>query len=218
MRQLENAIIYDVPGFDSPTKIHIRQTEERLKAADAIILVTNVGTNPSLQGTTLGVITKNTDEDGIALKDKLFVFGNQIDRVNDEADIQGNEKILVNDVEKYKIGERKRVFIGSAYKYLSEHGIIETVKLKHNVDAGVDQIRQALIEYYQTERFHILKRKIDTNHKMMQSRLDEILKGLDLDETVSQDSEQAKITKTAYKTIEESLEWELQKLRDDLKK
>lgn len=218
LRQLENAIIYDVPGFDSPTKIHIRQTEERLKAADAIILVTNVGTNPSLQGTTLGVITKNTDEDGIALKDKLFVFGNQIDRVNDEADIQGNEKILVNDVEKYKIGERKRVFIGSAYKYLSEHGIIETVKLKHNVDAGVDQIRQALIEYYQTERFHILKRKIDTNHKMMQSRLDEILKGLDLDETVSQDSEQAKITKTAYKTIEESLEWELQKLRDDLKK
>ena len=75
LNQIETAIIYDVPGFDSPTKLHMRQTEERLKNADAIILVTNAGTNPSIQGTSLSVITKNTDSDGIALKDKLFVFG-----------------------------------------------------------------------------------------------------------------------------------------------
>ena len=64
LKQLDTAIIYDVPGFDSPTKIHIRQTEERLKQADAIILVTNVGRNPSIQGTSLSVINKNADEDG----------------------------------------------------------------------------------------------------------------------------------------------------------
>lgn len=217
LKQLENAIIYDVPGFDSPTKIHMRQTEERLKAADAIILVTNVGTNPSLQGTTLSVITKNTDEDGIHLKDKLFVFGNQLDRVNNDVDIQGNTLILQGDVEKYKIGERKRVFTGSAYKYLSENGIVEAGKFKHEVNANVDEIRQALIDYYQTERFYILKRKVDTNHKIMQAKLAEIVANLDPNEVVSQDSEQAKITKAAYKAVEERLEWELQKLRDDLK-
>jgi len=31
LKKLKNAIIYDVPGFDSPTKIHERQTLERLK-------------------------------------------------------------------------------------------------------------------------------------------------------------------------------------------
>ena len=90
LNQIETAIIYDVPGFDSPTKLHIRQTEERLKNADAIILVTNAGTNPSIQGTSLSVIKNNTDSDGIALKDKLFVFGNQIDRVNNPEQLIGN--------------------------------------------------------------------------------------------------------------------------------
>ena len=41
LKAMENAIIYDVPGFDSPTQLHTRQTEERLKSADVIILVTN---------------------------------------------------------------------------------------------------------------------------------------------------------------------------------
>lgn len=218
LKQLDNAIIYDVPGFDSPTKIHIRQTEERLKAADAIILVTNVGTNPSLQGTTLSVITKNTDEDGIALRDKLFVFGNQLDRVNNEEHLQGNTNILINDVEKYKIGERKRIFTGSAFKYLSDEKIIPEVKLRHNIDSGIDNIRTALIQYYQTERFEILKRKVDTNNKLMQATLEDILKNSDFDENFSQTSEQAKITKSAYNTTEKSLKWELQKLRDELKK
>lgn len=217
LKQLENAIIYDVPGFDSPTKIHIRQTEERLKAADAIILVTNVGTNPSLQGTTLGVITKNTDEDGIKLSEKLFVFGNQLDRVNEEAHIQGNARILEGDVIKYNIGVRNRVFTGSAYKYLSEHGIIQPVKLKHEVDSGIDQIREALTAYYQTDRFQLLKRKINDNNQKLQAKLQEVLDSLDLSEVVSQDSEQAKITKTAYKAVEENLKEELQKLRDTLK-
>ncbi|MDH0032501.1 MULTISPECIES: dynamin family protein [unclassified Acinetobacter] len=218
LKQLENAIIYDVPGFDSPTKIHMRQTEQRLKAADAIILVTNVGTNPSLQGTTLSVITKNTDEDGIALKDKLFVFGNQLDRVNDESHLQGNTNILISDVEKYKIGERKRVFTGSAYKYLSDEQIIPEAKLRHNIDSGIDHIREALIQYYQTERFEILKRKVDTNHKLMQGILEDITKHSQFDENFSHTSEQAKITKNAYSVTEDKLKWELQSLRDYLKK
>ena len=39
--KLSDMVIYDVPGFDSPTELHKRQTEEMLKEADAIILVTN---------------------------------------------------------------------------------------------------------------------------------------------------------------------------------
>lgn len=218
LKELANAIIYDVPGFDSPTKLHIRQTEERLKAADAIILVTNVGTNPSLQGTTLSVITKNTDEDGIALKEKLFVFGNQLDRVNNEADLTGNTDILIGDVEKYKIGERKRVFTGSAYQYLLNENLIDKScsDLIHTIPAKISEIRQSLIEYYQTERFELLKKKIANNYYALELVLSDVL-GTEFNENFSQDSEQAKITKSAYSKIEKNLIWELKKLIDDLK-
>lgn len=218
LKGLDNAIIYDVPGFDSPTKIHMRQTEERLKAADAIILVTNVGTNPSLQGTTLSVITKNTDEDGIALKDKLFVFGNQLDRVNDDSQLHGNTEILISDVEKYKIGERKRVFTGSAQKYLSDENIIPKGHFRYEVPSRIDDIRNELINYYQTERFDILKSKVNTNWKLTQSIFDEILSESNFDENFSEVTEQAKITKSAYREAEENLRISLKKLQDKLKK
>lgn len=187
LKAMENAIIYDVPGFDSPTQLHTRQTEERLKSADVIILVTNAGRNPSIQGTSLNIITKNTDEDGIELKDKLFVFGNQIDLVNKTADILGNRTILVNDVKRYQIGEEKRVFTGSALKYLVENSIIDDNEYSCNFDisSGISEIRESLVEYYQTERFDILKRKIDSNRseikkiftEMYQQSADSILNG-----------------------------------------
>ncbi len=218
LKGLDNAIVYDVPGFDSPTKIHMRQTEERLKSADAIILVTNVGTNPSLQGTTLSVITKNTDEDGIALRDKLFVFGNQLDRVNDASQLKGNVDILISDVEKYKIGERKRVFSGSAYKYLSDEKIISKAEFRFDIESGIDDIRNALIKYYETERFEILKRKIDTNHKLMQAVFDDVLDGINFDENFSEGTEQTKIAKSAYREVEYNLQLSLKKLQDKFKK
>lgn len=218
LRELDTAIVYDVPGFDSPTTIHMRQTEERLKAADAIILVTNVGTNPSLQGTTLSVITKNTDEDGIALKDKLFVFGNQIDRVNDDKQVQGNTEILISDVEKYKIGERRRVFTGSAQKYLFDEQIDLRFPITRDIDSNVEKIRHALIHYYETERFDILKRKIETNNRQMLNTLKAVLESSNFDPNFSENSEQSKITKSAYKAIEDALEWNLKQLQDQLKK
>lgn len=178
LNQIKSAIIYDVPGFDSPTQLHRRQTEERLKNADAIILVTNVGTNPSIQGTSLSIITKNSDSDGIALKDKLFVFGNQIDRVNNESQIEGNKNILINDVEKYHIGERKRVFVGSAYKYLvTEKGIItdKEYQSKYDIDSGIEDIRASLTNYYESERFEILKKKINSSDAYLKTLFKEIL-------------------------------------------
>lgn len=219
LKKLESAVIYDVPGFDSPTKIHLRQTEERLKKADAIILVTNVGRNPSIQGTALSVINKNTDEDGIPLRDKLFVFGNQIDTANSKDESEGNEAILIKDVEKYKIGEAKRVFTGSALKYLVDKKIIKKeYKDSFNVDSGVESIRNELIHYYENERFEILKRKIDTNKKRLQDIFESILENSDMDfDQNFSENEKARIIREAYKGIEKRLEEGLNKLKFNLK-
>ena len=220
LKQLETAIIYDVPGFDSPTTLHIKQTEERLKKADAIILVTNAGSNPSLQGTTLSVINKNTDEDGIPLKDKLFVFGNQIDKANTKGEAKGNEETLIRDVEKYQIGEEKRVFVGSALKYLGEHNLCETdINYSFEVDSGVKNIRNELINYYENERFEILKRKIDANKASLESIFESRLKNSSLKISENfEDNEKARITIETQKTVEKNLDLALKKLKSQLKK
>lgn len=219
LKQLESAVIYDVPGFDSPTKIHIRQTEERLKQADAIILVTNVGRNPSIQGTSLNVINKNSDEDGIPLRDKLFVFGNQFDSANSFEEAIGNKAILIKDVEKYKIGERKRVFVGSALKYLSDKGLwLDAFETKFKIDDGIDDIRNELIKYYETERFEILKRKIDTNRDALYELFDHILRVSDLSENSNFiEDEKGRITRETQKSIEKSIKGDLSKFKLELK-
>ena len=48
-----------------------------LKAADVIILVTNVGDRPNLVGTQLDMLRKERDVDDVPLSDKVFVFGNK---------------------------------------------------------------------------------------------------------------------------------------------
>ena len=219
LQKLETAIIYDVPGFDSPTKIHIRQTEERLKEADAIILVTNVGRNPSIQGTSLSVINKNTDADGIALKDKLFVFGNQIDTANSASEAAGNQEILIKDVEKYKIGRRDRVFVGSALKYLIDKKIIENeYNPTFQVDDGIESIRAELIRYYETDRFEILKRKIDANRSLLQSLFKEIRDQLEVDFDVDfAENERSRLIREASKIIESRLEKGLKSIKSNLK-
>ncbi|MEN9372765.1 MAG: hypothetical protein RIR79_317 [Pseudomonadota bacterium] len=220
LKEMQTAIIYDVPGFDSPTKIHIRQTEERLKAADAIILVTNVGRNPSIQGTSLSVINKNTDADGIALKDKLFVFGNQIDTANNVREANGNKEILIKDVEKYKIGSREKVFTGSALKYLVDKKIIETeFNPSFPIEDGLEEMRAALVRFYETERFDILKLKLDANRSSLKDIFNEIKNNLefDLDENFS-DTERNGIILEAGKEIEASIESCLTILKEDLKK
>lgn len=222
LEKLPTAIIYDVPGFDSPTKIHIRQTEERLKNADIIILVTNVGRNPSLQGTSLNIINNNTDSDGIPLKDKLFVFGNQLDTANSLEQANGNIEILAKDVKKYKIGERKRIFAGSALKYLSELGKAQdNYDGTYTIDANIDEIRDSITNYYQTERFEILKTKISNNQKMLIDLFNDVMKSFnhsDFGDDFNEQSERSIITRETYQRIESNLKSSLEELKLKLKR
>ena len=221
LNALKTAVIYDVPGFDSPTKIHERQTLERLRSADIIMLVTNAGRNPSLVGTQLNIITKNTDEDGIPLRDKLFVFGNQIDLVNEESHIERNKTTLINDVLKYKIGNRERVYVGTAYKYLIDNGLKSDneYQCRFNLSSGIDEIREGIANYYENERFDILKRRIE-NIKEETINLRNSLK-----EKFDSNFDNSEIEKRKYvivlnevERIKKDIKEELDKIRSDVKK
>jgi len=220
LQDLKTAVIDDVPWFDSPTRIHERQTLERLREADAIMLITNVGRNPSLVGTQLNIITKNTDEDGIPLRDKLFVFGNQIDVVNKQDDIERNKTTLINDVLKYKIGNREKVYVGSAYKYLVDNAFISDsdYSCKFDISGGVDEVREGLTNYYKNERFAILKRRIENikNETIdLRNKLKEQFS--EMTDLSAIEGKKNLILLNEVERIKKDLKEELDKIKDDIK-
>lgn len=164
LNQLKNAIIFDVPGFDSTTQLHTEQTVERLKSADIIILITNVGQNPNIQGTILNILKEQADYDGVKLKEKLFIFGNKKDSANSLEQAEENHHTLLNDAIKLELGNDKNVFSGSALKYLYDNKITqETYKNNFKTNDNIDLFRKAIVAYYQNERLELLKGKIKRN-------------------------------------------------------
>jgi len=181
LKSMRSAIIFDVPGFDSPTEIHRAQTLEKVKSADAVILLTNIATNPSIRGPELNILAQSYEFDGTAIMDKLFIFGNQIDRVNNKEDIKTNRKILVNDV-KNKLAKADRIFTGSAQAYLVKNKI-DTQNLKaledfnkYEIESfGIAEIRDGLEKYYETERFDVLKKRINRNISKIKEAFDKLV-------------------------------------------
>lgn len=195
LNKMPNAIIYDVPGFNSPTEMHLKQTKEKMNSADAIIMIA-AADEPSITAPELNVIKeviKDTDTDGTLLSDKLFVYANKADRsekLNDNI-----SKIYKQWGETHKIlFDKSRFFFGSANAYLQRLGKIESridysngmidnlsnldnsnisVKTNSSVENGfgIISIRNALEEYNKTTRIKVLQGRVGR----LQSKLNELL-------------------------------------------
>ena len=167
LKEMPNAIMYDVPGFNSPTKMHQEQTLQKMGTADAIIMVAKAD-EPSITGDVLQIF-KSPDVDGGSLKDKLFIFANKADRATD---LEKNKEITYNEwINKWGIISdneegRSRFVFGSANAHLGEkvpNGIEarESMLKKGITDDGIGILRQKLKDYYETKRFEVLKKRID---------------------------------------------------------
>lgn len=123
--KLQNAVIYDVPGFDSPTSMHLEQTKERMKEADAIMLIASAE-KPSFTAPALNMFQEVVDEDNVSLGDKLFIFGNRADAANT---LGKNIQTLKNEAKRWKLlsGSQldERLIIGSAKAHLQKLGIVD---------------------------------------------------------------------------------------------
>lgn len=198
--KMPNAVIYDVPGFNSPTARHMQQTKERMYRADAIIMVATAD-KPSITSEQLKAF-RDSDNDGTALADKLFIFENR----SDEATLQENIPLIFYEWgEKYKIlYDHNRFFFGSANARLQQINKLPVEEKKKNKDYvspmmgsisilddslsdvkekssaekgfGIVSLREALEEYNQNERIKVLQGRVGR----LQSRLKEILAPLTL--------------------------------------
>ena len=183
LAEMSHLVLYDVPGFDSPTELHKRQTEEMLKTTDAIILVTNVGDRPNLTGTQLDMLRKGQDADGIKLSAKAFVFGNKIDRASDATTAQNNLAALTNEsVNKYQIALASHIVGGSARAYLEREGLIAGDVAKKVIDEwqlpngdGVGVLHKKMQDYYDNDRFEVLKRRAESTLTKTKEVLDNLL-------------------------------------------
>lgn len=156
LKGLENIVLHDVPGFDSPTQVHLEQTVKKLQDVDAIIMVKKIK-EPSLKGGEVDVLVKNSDMDGIKLYEKLFVFGSYADSVTDLSSLNKNKETLVSDLTKsLKTSfDNSRLFTGCLDLRFEKN--LKEIGSKNELE----ELRQRLTDYNEHERSRILEKRIN---------------------------------------------------------
>jgi len=222
LQAMPNAIINDVPGFNSPTAIHKSITNTMLKRADSIIFITDIAKNPNLEDDELDIIEGNRDIYGIPLKDKLFIFGNKLDNANSQKIANNGIKKFRNDVEN-SLGSANIFFAGSAGKYLKEHNIgnqnIDFKNWAKDLNPNIDEFRSAIETYYETTRFHILKSRIENIDNDILSIFSDIKNSDELqniDEDMDEEDLIEEIKRETERRIEVSIEKSFYSIRDNL--
>ena len=160
MQDMSNAVIYDVPGFDSTTREHPEQTIKFMKEADAIVLVASAY-KPTFTKPVADMFKNYTDSDGVSFSEKMFVFANRADNATD---LNKNIGKIKEELRKYNLLQESnfhRLIPGSALAYLEKKGAIKSNMTNGYAEDGIAQIRKVLKAYNETERFTILKRRIN---------------------------------------------------------
>lgn len=231
--KMQNAIIYDVPGFDSPTELHKLQTKQMMDAADAIIAVAK-GEAPSLNDAEVKIF-REKDTDDNPLSDKLFVFANKIDRatnvkqnINETYD-QWIKKGYKGYIENNK---KHRIIFGSALSYLYEKKIdtnqenqrfynnFLNIKDKLPNGNGIDEIREQLAKYNQNERFQVLKHRIENlerDFKKLCDFIQEQFKQLEEDNGRIYDEESLQLALKLFDDSRRNLTKELEKIYSSIR-
>lgn len=230
LKNMRNAILYDVPGFNSPTELHQKQTRQKMNDADAIVMVANAKA-PSLTSDALKIF-KESDQDGTCFHDKLFVFANKADTV---ANLEQNKKTTYDEwiynrsilPEEYK----KRIVFGSANACLYDliYNKQESIRNDREIDEqqeelkiaydavqrkgipdGINLMHTMLEDYYKNDRFSILKKRIE---KILYD-VEDVFKEQNLESTTGDwNKEYAKISLNLRDRLNKTLKKELQQLR-----
>lgn len=171
LNRLKNIILYDVPGFDSPTQVHLTQTINKLKDVDAIIMIKSIK-KPSLIGSEVDILVKNNDMDGIRLHEKLFVFGSYADMVDNSEALDKNKKTLIDELSKSlkNTFDRKRLFTGCLNKKREPQ--LEEIGSK----TELSELKDALEDYNQNARAVVLEKRTNKAIEEIKEIFENIIK------------------------------------------
>jgi len=165
-KDTKEIVIYDVPGFTSPTKKHKEETKKALNKADTILLVKSLADKLEIQSYDIEMLNSYEDV-SFPLNEKLFCVGTKISRLDSKEDaLRVMKKFKEICIDELKVKE-SRVFIVDSKNYLdkvvSNLEIDKKLKEWHleEVVFNVDKLRDSIKEFYKNEAFRNLKLQID---------------------------------------------------------
>jgi len=224
LQGLENVVIYDLPGFDSPTFTHISYTIDFLKKADAIVFVREAD-KPSLKGPEVDVLLKTKEDDGVPIKEKLFFFLTKVDVLESRDEVEEVRKKFIVDLKRNELYlDESRIFLGSAKAYFERNKKDSSprwqkLKALGLPGDGIDRIKRSLVEYNQSVRRKLLKTRVN---RFMESSikpfLEELKKDVDyLDNNIDAIAVSIEEVKKIYFKLQENLPSQLEALINQIK-
>ncbi len=168
-------VFHDVPGYDSPTKLHKDLAKAELARADVIICVTNISSNVSITESLLSMLDVADQEDlTIQAHQKMFVFLNQADRTQSLAEFNDRVSAAVDEWHKrYNKCAPERIIPGSAGVFIKKnlsHFYQPSTKTgvegaEFRFDAphgdGIDYIKERVDYYLEHDRAQVVAKRCD---------------------------------------------------------
>ena len=208
-KDFDDMVLYDVPGFDSPTKFHMEQAKKYLLRADAVILLLSIAENVSFTKMLADYIKDVKDEDGTTLKRKLIIGATKFDfhiHGNKDEDLKGIEErkeLLIKECKKFDIYKEENFFLTSPLSYLEGLKAMNSDKAHSKIinlglDDGVLDIRNRVVDFFNNEAIDVLRDAIAIDVQECKTFLLEFRKNNnteDLHEKINEEEYDLKIKK-----------------------
>ena len=208
-KDFDDMVLYDVPGFDSPTKFHMEQAKKYLLRADVVILLVSIADNVSFTKMLADYIKDVKDEDGTTLKRKLIIGATKFDfhiHGNKDEDLKGIEErkeLLIKECKKFDIYKEDNFFLTSPLSYLEGLKAMNSDKAYSKIknlglDDGVLDIRNRVVDFFNNEAIDVLRDAIAIDVQECKTFLLEFRKNNnteDLHEKINEEEYDLKIKK-----------------------
>jgi hypothetical protein len=208
-KDFDDMVLYDVPGFDSPTKFHMEQAKKYLLRADVVILLVSIADNVSFTKMLADYIKDVKDEDGTTLKRKLIICATKFDfhiHGNKDEDLKGikeRKELLIKECKKFDIYKEENFFLTSPLSYLEGLKAMNSDKAHSKIinlglNDGVLDIRKRVVDFFNNEAIDVLKDAIAIDVQECKTFLLEFRKNNnteDLHEKINEEEYDLKIKK-----------------------
>jgi hypothetical protein len=205
----KNVSIYDLPGYDSPTRIHKDLAITRSQTADVIVYVKDC-LRPSLPLHEIEMLDtlKNVDQ-LIPFEEKLIVVLTNVDRVNSMDDYEKTLEISENEWAKYRLLANHMLVVSNEFE--NNKAKLHALGINSN---GIDLLEQRISDCKHESRLKSLQPKVTTVHLAFKQLLQEFIQFAQVSFPYHDDMNDPKHFLTSFETQHErakaewwNLEW-----------
>ena len=180
-----DVVLYDVPGYDSTTIMHKKQSKENAKKADAIIFVKKFESPSLKQGENEMLKIFDAIDGCLPLKDKLIVAITSIDAANSSLDFKQTMDSIYRVFDSKSI-RKERIFpVCSAARKIrrtnrdEERDNIERSKIGHlrsiGINDGIDNLTEHIKFFVSEIRLTNLNKKFNQIEDSLKKKLKEFM-------------------------------------------